>query len=170
MILRLTQKLATKVHAGRLCERSLDENKFADWTCNLFVADRMQYIIMSNTASLYSCVMYARGVTDDSRLIGRVLDTIRDFTEHDGHASVYQRYIAPASELVTFAKSLNRSVTGSMNDLIKFAQHHLTEDDMSPFDVGLKLNGILLSALAAPTRPSYGKPSDAFKMQLESQQ
>jgi hypothetical protein len=31
----------------------LDENPYADWSCHLFTADRTQYIILSNTASLY---------------------------------------------------------------------------------------------------------------------
>ena len=56
MILRLSQKLATKIKAGTLPEKPLDENPYADWSCHLFTADRTQYIIMSNTKSLYSCV------------------------------------------------------------------------------------------------------------------
>jgi hypothetical protein len=67
MILRLSQKLSTKINAGKLAEMPLDENPYADWSRHLFTADRTQYIILSNTASLYSCVMYGRGVTDDSR-------------------------------------------------------------------------------------------------------
>ena len=122
MILRLSQKLNTKIKAGKLDEKPLDENPYADWSCHLFTADRTQYIIMSNTKSLYSCVMYGKGITDDSRFIERALSTIREFMEDDGQAFAYQRFIAPASGTVSFAKALNRSVTGSMNDLIKHAQ------------------------------------------------
>jgi hypothetical protein len=52
MIFRLSQKLAKKLNEGKLCEMPLDENPYADWSCHLFTADRTQYIIMSNTASL----------------------------------------------------------------------------------------------------------------------
>lgn len=117
MILRLSQKLNTKIKAGKLSEKPLDENPYADWSCQQFTADRTQYIIMSNTASLYSCVMYGKGITDDSRFIERTLSTIREFMEDDGQAFAYQWFIAPSSGTVTFAKALNRSVTGSMNDL-----------------------------------------------------
>jgi hypothetical protein len=79
MILRLSRKLNTKIKAGKLSEMLLDENPYADWSCHLFTADRTQYIIMSNTPSLYSCVMYGKGITDDSRFIGRALSTIREF-------------------------------------------------------------------------------------------
>ena len=84
MILRLSQKLNTKIKAGKLTEMPLDDNPYADWSCHLFTADRTQYIIMSNTASLYSCVMYGQGITNDSRFIERALNTIREFMEDDG--------------------------------------------------------------------------------------
>ena len=92
MILRLSQKLNTKIKAGKLAETPLDENPYADWSCHLFTADRTQYIILSNTPSLYSCVMYGKGITDDGRFIERALSTIREFMEDDGQAFVYQRY------------------------------------------------------------------------------
>ena len=34
-------------------------------------ADRTQYIILTNTASLHSCMVYGRGVTEDSTFIKR---------------------------------------------------------------------------------------------------
>ena len=163
MILRLSQKLNTKIKAGKVTEKSLDENPYADWSCHLFTADRTQYVIMSNTKSLYSCVMYGKGITDDSRFIERALSTIREFMEDDGQAFAYQRFIAPASGTVSFAKALNRSVTGSVNELIKFAEHWLVEGEISPHDVGFKLNDILLSALATGKSHGYGKPNEAFK-------
>ena len=42
---------------------------FADWSAHLFTAERTQYILISNTASLYSMVMFGRGITDDCRFI-----------------------------------------------------------------------------------------------------
>jgi hypothetical protein len=128
VILRLSQKLSTKIKAGKLSELPLDENPYADWSCNLFTADRTQYIIVSNTKSLYSAVMYGKGVTDVSQFVRRVLITIQEFTDEDGLLSVYQRFIAPSSGTVAFAKVWNRSVTGSMNDLIQFAKHRLVEE------------------------------------------
>ena len=61
MIFRLSQKLNTKIKADKLTDMPLDDNPYADWSCHLFTADRTQYIIMCNTKSLYSCVMYGRG-------------------------------------------------------------------------------------------------------------
>jgi hypothetical protein len=56
MIFRLSQKMIVKIKAGTLTASPLDDNPFADWSAHLFVVDRTQYIIPSNT-SLYSTVM-----------------------------------------------------------------------------------------------------------------
>ena len=166
MIFRLSQKLNTKIKAGKLNVMPLDENPYADWSCHLFAANRTQYIIISNTKSLYSCVMVGKGITADRRFIENVLSTICDFMKDDGQSFVYQRFIAPTSDTVSFAKAYNRSVTGSMNDLIKFAKIWLIEDGLPPHDVGFKLNDILLSALGKPR--GYGRPCEEFKLLADS--
>ncbi len=165
MILRLSQKLNSKIKAGKLTEMPLDENQYADWSCHLFTADRTQYVIMSNTASLYSCVMYGKGITDDSRFIERALSTIREFMEDDGQQFAYRKFIAPASGTVSFAKALNRSVTGSMNDHVQATKFYLA-DDMAPHEIGFGLNETPMSALGKPR--GYQKPREAFKLLVNS--
>jgi hypothetical protein len=104
MIFRLSQKLNTKIKAGTVAAAPLHENPFADWSANLFVADRTQYVILTNTTSLYSTMMYARGIANDSRFIDRALSSIREFMEADGQEFAYQRLIAPATTSVRFAR------------------------------------------------------------------
>lgn len=166
MIFRLSQKLNTKTKAGKLTEKPLDENPYADWSCHLFTANRTQYILLSNTASLYSCVMYGKGITDDGRFIERAVSTIREFMEDDGQAFIYQKFIAPASATVSFAKAINRKVTGSMNELVMAATASLEFGEIAPHDVGFGLNDILLSAIASEEDRGYGRPEDAFKRLL----
>ncbi len=163
MMLRLSQKLNSKIKAGKLTEMPLDVNPYADWSCHLFTADRTQYILLCNTASLYSCVMYGRGITDDSRFIERAFSTIREFMEDDGQAFVYQTFVAPSSVTVSFAKALNRKVTGSMNELVLAASHSLESGEVAPHDVGFSLNNLLLSAIATNDGQGYGRPREAFK-------
>lgn len=167
MIFRLAQKLNTKIKAGTLATLPLDENPFADWSAHLFVADRTQYILLSNTKSLYSTVMCGKGVTDGGYFIERALSNIREFMQDDGLEFVYQRFIAPASASVRFAKALNRSVTGSMNDMTKHAAYDLAEGDIAPFEIGSRLNGIPMSALKHDGS-THGFPRDAFRAMLAS--
>lgn len=50
-----------------------------------------------------------------------------------------------------------------MNELIVHATALLAGDELSPFDIGFRLNEILLSALAASKAEKYGTPRSAFK-------
>ncbi len=163
MILRVTQKLSAKIKAGRLYDKPLDENPYADWSCNVFTSGRTQYIIVLNTASLYSCVMYGKGITNKSCFIERSLSTIHEFMDDDGQTFAYERFIARTARTVTFAKGLSRSVTGSMNELVRFAKYWLAEGDLSPHDIGYKLNDVPMSALARSNSDFYWTPRETFQ-------
>jgi len=162
MIFRLSQKLCDKFKAGSLKSMPLDENPFADWSAHLFTANRTQYIIVSNTKSLYSTMLFGKGITNDSSFIEHVLSSIREFMRDDGQEFVYRRFIAPASGTVSFAKALNPSVTGSINELIKYANTWLIDGEISPHEIGFKLNDGLFSAIAPSKDAKYGKPREAF--------
>jgi hypothetical protein len=157
MIFRLSQKLAKKLKEGTLPSLPPDENRYADWSAHLFTADRTQYIILTNTKSLYSVVMYGRGSTDGGLFIDRALNCIREFMEDDGQAFVYQRFIAPASEKVRFGRALSQSFIGSMNNLVYHAKMWLTEGGLSPHDTGFHLNAIPMAPLG------YQNPREAFR-------
>ena len=163
MILRLSQKIGSRLKAGSLKPLPLDKAPVADWTSQLFFFDRLPYILVSNTAALYSTVLYARGITNDSIFITRLTSALRDFMEADGLAFAYDRFIMPRTGLIRFASTFNRSVTGSMNELISYAKVLLADEETSPFDLGFRLNDLLLSAIASDQSRGYGKPRDAFQ-------
>ena len=81
--------------------------------------------------------------------------------EADGQQGIYEHFIAPASGSVRFAKALNRSVTGSMNDMTKHAAYWLAAGDVSPIEIGSRLKEIPMSALKHDTS-LYGFPRDVF--------
>jgi hypothetical protein len=157
MILRLSQNLQSKVKLGALPTKLLDANPYADWSSHVFMADRAQYIILTNTQSLYSCILHGRGVSNDRAFVERALSCLREFMEYDGQSFAYAKFVTPESGTISFAKALNRSVTGSMNDMIRCATIWLIEEELSPFDVGFKLNDMPMSALR------YANPREAFK-------
>jgi hypothetical protein len=125
MIFRLSQKLAKKLKVSTLKPAPADPNPFADWSGHLFTADRTQYLILTNTPSLYSTVIYGRGIANDSQFLDRELSSIREFMEADGQEFIFRRFIAPAAATVRLASALNRSVTGSMNDFVYHAKFWL---------------------------------------------
>lgn len=168
MIFRLSQKLTHKIKTGTLETLPLHKNPFADWSCHIFPANRRQYILLSNTKSLYSCVMPAKGATNQKQFAENAKNCIRDFTADDAHQLAYEKFIAPENETVQFSKALNRSVTSSMNQLVECAQILLIESQMAAHEVGFKLNDLLLSSIAEKKSEKYGKPREAFQRMVES--
>lgn len=73
MIIRLTQKLGDKLGVKLRQSLPRDPNPFADWTAHLFTAQRTQYILLANTASLYSVVLFGRGLTHEGVFLSRAL-------------------------------------------------------------------------------------------------
>lgn len=168
MIFRLSQKLNQKIKTGTLEALPLHQNPFADWSCHIFPANRRQYILLSNTKSLYSCVMPAKGITNQKQFAENTMNCIRDFTADDANQWAFRKFIAPEIETVLFSKALNRSVTSSRNQLVDCAQGLLIECQMPPNEVGFKLNDFLLSSIAEKKSDGYGRPEDAFRRMVES--
>ncbi len=157
MIFRLSQALATKIKVAPKDCLPLEINPFADWSAHLFTAGRTQYIILTNTPSLYTLVIFGRGIANDSQFLDAALAQLRERLPPDGHEVVFKKFVAPASREVRFSKALNRGVTGSMNDMISCAKFHLVQREMSPVETAASLNDMPMSYL------DHKSPKEAFK-------
>ena len=157
MIFRLTQKLAKKIGIGVSKYVPPDNNPFADWTAHLFTAQRTQYVIVTNTASLYSMVMYGKGITNTNRLTQDSLSYMSEFMPDDGNEFIYQRLIVPYAGRILFSKATDRRVLGSMNELVFEAKFYLVEREESPIGASFLLNESPMSLIG------YERPRDAFK-------
>ena len=156
MIFRISQRLGKKIKVAPPKVLPDHENPFCDWSAHLFTANRAQYVIVTNTHSLYSIVMYGQGITDDSVFIDRALSAMREFMKSDGFQFQYERFIVPESHTVLFSKNTNRSVIGSMNDLIFQAKFGLIEGEVSPHRASKEINETPASML------NYDNPREAF--------
>lgn len=163
MILRLSSKLGAKIKVAPKAVVPLDANMLADWSGHLFTADRTQYVILTNTASLYSVVGYARGMTNDSAFIIATLAMIRSGMADDGLEDAYLQRIVPETGTVRFSKAFNRSVTGSMNDMIQCWKFLLERGEESPSDVACRINDMPFKTL------KYSKPREVFASLINDQ-
>lgn len=162
MIFRLSEKLNARIKAGTLASLPLDDNPFADWSAGLFLVGRSPYILVTNTKSLYSTVLPGKGIMDEKTFIERVLTSMREFLEADGQEGVYERLVVPVSGSVRFAKALNRSVTGSMNDMIRHAAYYLAAGDLSLVEIASRLKETPMSGLGQDGS-RYGFPERVFE-------
>ena len=134
-----------------------NRNPLLDWSAHLFTAQRIQYVILTNTASLYSMVMPGRGMTSDKKFIQEVLSSMREFMTMDGNKFIFEKHIEPQQREVFFSKIVDRRVTGSMNDLVFQAKVYLIEVQLSPFEVSSRLNESPMSYL------NYDRPKDELQ-------
>ncbi len=93
MIFRLSQKLSKKIKVAPKSVAPPDENLFADWSAHLFTADHTQYIILTNTQSLYSMVMPGKGITDDRRFFDAAIAYIRESLCAAGMEFIFRNFI-----------------------------------------------------------------------------
>jgi hypothetical protein len=147
MIFRLSQKLGQKIKVKPSEHLPLDANALADWSAHLFTAGRVNHLILTNTASLYSVLMLGRGITNQSQFVERALACIEEFMAEEGQGSVFKRLIAPTAANIRFSTALNRSVIGSINDHVHIAKMMLTEDQLSLHEAASMLNQMPMSCL-----------------------
>ena len=104
MIFRLSTKLGKKIHLTPDKVLPVDVNPFADWSAHVFTADRTQYVLITNTISLYSMVMFGRGLRDDRSFRERVTDYMREVMRLDGHESIFEKFIVPSMGTVRYGR------------------------------------------------------------------
>jgi hypothetical protein len=156
MIIRLTKKLAGKLHEDVEVSLPLNPAPLLDWSAALFLAGRAQYILLMNTQSLYSVVMRGAGISDARTFRDQALANIRDTMLEDGFFLFHAR-IAPHADDVAFSKTISRSATGSLNELVYQAWAYLSTSPLSLRDTACRLNEMPMSAIG------YRHPLEEFK-------
>ncbi len=161
MLLRPSQKLSVKLKSGSLATLPSHVNPFADWSANGFTVQRMHYMLVSNTASLYSVFMRGKGIANANCFLEQFQHELQAVMEADGLLAIYSQQIQPHLGTVQFAKALNRSVTGSMNDIIRCTRYSIEAQDEGLIEVSRSLNEMPLSMLKHEGR-DYGQPKSVM--------
>ena len=157
MIFRPTAKLAAKLKIEALETLPLDPNPLADWSATMFSANRLQYLLVANTRSLYSLLLVGQGLTNGHKFSEALIESLRNALAKAGLAHRFQDEIESSCQVVRFAKAHDRSVTGSMNDLVFHAKADLIADGRTSQDTNVRLNEIPFSSL------DYRHPVEVFR-------
>jgi len=159
MIFRLTAKLAKKIGFDPLPDLPYDKGKdpLLDWNAHLFSVQRTQYILATNSESLYSLVMPGRGITTDRQFIQSFRSGLQAFLAGQGHYLKVAMDLPSPEQDAFFAKITDRRILGSMNDLIFQSKLRLGEGQQTLFDVSFYLNETPMSYL------KYRSPKEVFQ-------
>jgi hypothetical protein len=147
LIFRVTRKLASKIKTAPVEALPAHDDPLLDWTANLFRLSRWQCLILTNSASLYSVIFPGRGITNEQAFVGRGLKSLRDSLFLDGMLDVFETMIAPAADSVSFCKASDRSVLGSINELVFQATCDFLETGYPLVLVNRRINRIPMSRL-----------------------
>ena len=161
MLLRFTDKLSKKLKTGPLTKVDRDPGPYFEWYANFFTADRTQYILTTEAKSLFSVVMYGRGITNDGVYLKHLTNLLSEYMAETENRLIFERVIAPKIGAVTMSKTSNRSVLGSMNDMVNMSQICIAYQEASTLDLMTLINRTPFKAI------NYKSPAEAFrKMKL----
>ena len=140
MIIRTTANLAKKIKVKPLPNIERADSHLMDWHCNYFLLHRYQTIILTNSVSLISLVFGGAGITNQATftkaVIKHLVDYFRDW-ELDLQSEEFSQ-IKP--EDIVIAKTDDRSVLGSITDLIWLAKNHRFTGRFYLGDLSFQLN------------------------------
>ncbi|NLV44324.1 MAG: hypothetical protein GXY07_07470 [Candidatus Hydrogenedentes bacterium] len=166
MLIHITQKLQQKLHVPTVTAFPMAGQPHQRWYANLFRANRQQYMLTTNAATLYTVVFYGRGVKDDVTYGQAFKEALEQQLLSDNMGGVYQGLIAPCIENLVFVKTADRSVLGSMNDMVRMLILHLEQRDSPAHLVRL---GTFLNE--TPFKTLHWKyPREAFVEFLQKEQ
>ncbi|MEQ1903303.1 MAG: plasmid pRiA4b ORF-3 family protein [Pirellulaceae bacterium] len=160
MIIRPTAKFGAKLKIGPLESLPLHPNPLDDWSATLFTANRRQYLLVTNTRSLYSYLLEGKGLTSGRKFADALIESLCDALEREGVVDNAASAIESVEREVRFAKAHDRSVTGSMNDMIFHAKADLVEDGQTLQETHSRLNRIPFSPL------KFRRPIEVFRSLL----
>lgn len=130
-------------------------SRIADWCAHSFQVGRHSWLIFCNTASLYPVIAGGTRVHDGGSLIRRAGGMILQVL--DTNQLVHQsRVFAAELRAVQWAPIPDRSVLGSINEMIRLADEQFTEPNAMPGDLSRRLARAPMSALG------MNSPADAF--------
>jgi hypothetical protein len=165
MVIHLTQKLAKKLHVTNLGAWEGVTAPYAHWCANLFVANRAQYILTTNAATLFSVVIYGRGITNGHDYVTQFRSALAEQVDAHEMQFVFKRVIVPTMSEIAFAKVPNRSVLGSMNDMVVNCKWSVEMGDPVPLHLGRRVNTTPMGAI------KYHYPLDEFaRLQPEAKE
>ena len=117
MRFRLTQKLAKKLNLMDL-SRTDSHDSGSAWYGNLFRVGGVQYILLTESLTLFSFLFYGRGIVDAAALTTKAKLLIETKFKENGWLSVLGKPISYDLAAPTLLAAQDRSVLSSMNGMV----------------------------------------------------
>jgi len=156
LVLHYTHAMRKRFDVPAVTEHEVPTLPHLSWYTHFFIAQRVHFVLTTNAASLFTVVLYKSGLRDEGDFITAFLRNLGDHLEDIGLSMIFDRVIAPRTGAITIAKTFDRRVLGSQNDMIQIIKHHADLEELSPWDLSQNLNKVPFSAI------DYLKPREAI--------
>ncbi len=163
MIIRLSQKLAGKIHQTMLPPLQPEPDMLADWYGHVFTFARRQYIIVINSATILTVVFPGNGIVNIDKFMQQFLVILADICRDIETMQLYDRIIASAGSSLRTARAVSKQVTGCMNEQIFMAAAILQSENISCFNLAKRLNENMQAYI------HYLRPRQSFWGLVETQ-
>ncbi len=161
MNIHFTDKFRRVLTLPRLSQEDFVTHDLTRWYANIFSIEKNTYILTTNPASLLSVVIDGGDITHIGDYLARFLLGLQQLLDELGMPKVYENKINPYTQSFTLIKTLNRSVLGSMNDMVNICRSVAVRENSSPQLMTTMINETPYTGIA------YRRPKEAFaKMSL----
>lgn len=144
--LRPTKTLARQLRISLPAVPPPVPSRVADWCAHIFEWHDGPMLIFCNTASLYPVLASANNVSDGESLARRVGGMVPRVLKENGFLAQMKCFEAELTDF-QFAPVPDRSVLGSINELLLLAQAHLGDSRLNPWTLSQRLGKTPMSAL-----------------------
>ena len=115
---RLTRKLSEKLRLDRL-PRSDNPDVASVWHSNLFRVGGVQYILLTESSTLFSVLLQGRGISDSDSFVASATGQIENEFRRGGWLSLLGNLIAFDRDGPNLLAAQDRSILSSMNEIVR---------------------------------------------------
>ena len=171
IVLRLTSKVLKEFGRKKpaLAEVPGNVSSMDEWYVNLFRLNRRKCLLFANAGTLFSFVAVGVARKDIQNLPELFRKELSKALFYEEFTAGEIQKVMKQVDTITIAKTCNRSVLGSMNQMLFEYEHtvyrHQYFEDKELIEANRDLNRSLRSAIGEG-RNDYGVPIEEFKKKL----
>ncbi|QOY52283.1 DUF6933 domain-containing protein [Candidatus Sulfurimonas baltica] len=156
MILQLTKKLSDKLKVDLVEIDTTKHNDIGNYHCNLLKFGRYNCVLITNDKTLFSFFIYGLIASDFKDFKESISQPIFKIMVELGFSQYQFEKVLLSLENIQYAKTSNRSVISSMNDMKNQIEAYLYAGD-NLYELHRKLNNTPYKYV------KYNYPTDLFK-------
>lgn len=165
MIIHCTKKLLSELRIKELSEE-LETDSFWSWHGNIITIERRKCVLLVNNSTLYTLFIPALRKPDFEAFHLIFGQSLFKNLFHEEIPQAHVELVLSKCEHLSFAKSNNRSVLGSMNEQKKLLDYYLWQEGGLAYTNILALNKELNRNVLTNIDPK--RPIQALKQKLKA--